>query len=197
MRYRYIFSLIFLGLTVYCQAQKWPKNEVSVGYAAGYFFDTTEFKLTAFEKGRHLTLAYTRNLTPKVSISANFANYFFAYVGIGEIHQDNTVLHRLVRRASLSGLYNLPTGLFHFRLKAGLNYCWGYKLIHYYYFPPNIGEPVSEGVSYKKWGVVTGLGIEHKIVWGLFGSINADYVRMFKGIDPNQLYLSYALGYRF
>jgi hypothetical protein len=46
-------------------------------------------------------------------------------------------------------------------------------------------------------GIVTGVCINHKIAWGLFGSVQADYVRMFKGVDSNQLYVSYALGYRF
>jgi len=195
---RYFILPIFLGMAVLCHAQKWPKNELSVGCSAGDFFDSTAFKISTIPKGRNLAFTYTRNISPKLSSSIMYASYFFAYVDPTIRLKDNTVENRFIRRISLSGVYNLPAGWFRFRVKAGLNYCWGYKMNHYYYFGSGAWqEPVSEGVSYNKMGVVTGLGLEHKIVWGLFGVINVDYVRMFKGIDPNQLYLSYALGYRF
>ncbi len=189
----------FLGMAVFCHAQKWPKNELSVAYySAADFFDTTSLDFSSFARGRNLALTYTRNLSPKLSSSITYASYFFSYVDSRVRFKDNTVIKREVRRVSLSGVYTLPAGWFHLRIKGGLNYCWGSKLNHYYYFGSGLWqEPVWEGIGYNKWGGITGLAIEHKIIWGLFGAINADYVRMFKGIDPNQLYLSYALGYRF
>jgi hypothetical protein len=191
---------IFLSMAVICHAQEFPKNELSVGISAGGFFDSTAFKVASLRRYTHnFVLTYTRNHSSHFSTSVAFARYFFPYIRFfPERLRDNTIIQRSVRRLSLSGIYTLPAGWFYFRMKGGLNYCWGYKLDHYYYFGSGIWqEPVREGVGYNKWGVTTGLSINHKIVWGIFGSIQADYVRMFKGIDPNQLYLSYSLGYRF
>ncbi len=194
---RHILLAYFLGMAVFCHAQKCPKNELSVGFPGGYFFDSTAFKMLQYKSD--LAYTYTRNLTSSISVSATYASYFFKYVSLAKRLPDNTIIKREIQRVSLSGtgVYNLPAGWFQFRFKGGLNYCWGAKLNHYNYFPFPFGEPVWRSASYNKMGLITGLGIEHKIVWGLFGGFNADYVRMFKGIDPNQLYLSYSLGYRF
>lgn len=196
---KYILLFLFLGVAVTSHAQKWAKNELSAGfYPAGGFFDSTEFRISTFSRARNFVISYTRNHTLRFSSSATYASYYFSYVDLSQRLSDNTVESRKVTRISLSAVYTHPVNWVQFRIKGGLNYCWGSKFNHYYYFGSGIWqEPVSEGVSYDKWGVAAGLNIDHKIVWGLFGSLQADYVRMFKGIDPNQLYLSYLLGYRF
>ena len=198
---KYLLFPIFLSMAVICYAQKFPKNELSVGISAGGFFDSTAFKVTSLKKGTHnVVLTYTRNHSSRFSTSIAYAEYAFVYINLysKEKLRDNTITNRYISRLSLSGVYTMPAGWVSFRIKGGLNYCWGYKFNHYFYFGSGIWqEPVGEGVSYNNWGVTTALSINHKIVWGLFGSIQADYVRMFKGIDPNQLYVSYSLGYRF
>lgn len=197
MKHLSLIVVLFISATL-CHAQKAVKNELGVGYfPAGYFFDGNGFEISPFAKGWSPVLMYTRNHAHRISSSVMYASYFFGYPFEDKISGPQLV-HRSIQRVSLSGGYTLPAGWFQFRVKAGLNYCWGYRGKESYYYAPSSWENwhyTSE--VYGKWGLVTGFSINHKIVWGLFGSIQADYVRMFKCIDPNQLYLSYSLGYRF
>ena len=196
---KHLSVLFFILLSsAACHAQKASKNEISVGYfPAGCFFDGKGFRISPFAKGWSPVLMYTRNHAHRIASSVMYASYYFGYPYDDKVSGPQ-VARRSIQRISLSGAYNLPAGWFGFRIKAGLNYCWGYRGKEAYYYAPSSWENwyyTSE--AYGKWGMVTGCSIHHKIVWGLFGSFQADYVRMLQGIDPNQVYLSYSLGYRF
>jgi hypothetical protein len=62
-----------------------------------------------------------------------------------------------------------------------------------------------------KWGLSVGSTWTHPIIGHFFGAVNFNYVRSFKAkapysarsepdaliLDPNQLYISYSIGFRF
>ena len=194
-----LVPLYFLLTTTVCHAQKLAKNEFTLSYyPAGYFFDNKGMEVSRFSGNYIPMLSYTRNHSARFSSSIAYNNYFFGYPGNKRGSYFYKLTSRSLQRISLSGVYTIPGGWIWFRMKAGLNYCWGEwsELLTY---PTRYGEAFTQfnSKNYSKWGAVASTSINHKIVWGLFGSIQADYVRMFKGIDPNQLYVSYSLGYRF
>ena len=189
-----IMLISFFGIVIMCNAQK---NELSLGYSGmGYFFDSTKMKLSSFNKCRNISVTYSINILNNFYLSTSYSNYFFGYVDPKTILKDNTVETRNMKRVGLHIRYALLDKAIRLKLSIGINRNWGAKLNHYFYFS-QWREPVREGIGYNKYGASAGLLIAHKIFKGLYGELDSEFVRMSKGIDLNQMFVSYRIGYQF
>ena len=68
-----LLCFTFLGMALLCHAQRHFKNEFSVGYfAACEFFDATAFKTSKFNRGKSISLNYTRHLKKNYTLGLTY-----------------------------------------------------------------------------------------------------------------------------
>jgi len=189
-----------LHLYIQVQAQQFKKNEVAIGYGAGYFFDSSAFKFTDFNGLLYsCAMAYTRRLNTRLSAGLSFSRQAFDYADHftkPEDYKPNALIYRDVWHWGLNGSYSITSGLVPIRIKAGITRSAGYKIIFYGYNWIT-GEPERGGPGYTKMGVSIGASIGHPIVWRFFGELNGEYFRVNTDLDPSQFYLSYRIGFKF
>jgi hypothetical protein len=198
-----LLSFVFLGMAIYCHAQKSTKNEFSIGYfSAGEFFDSSTIKVTSFNRGKHISLNYTRLFGKNLSVGLSYTRCVFCYIPTPYPAQfeDNTILWREQKTFAA----NLDMGVSKWSItakaKAGIRYNMvGYKAEHYFYFGGGGGwkEAVQGSVDYGKLGAKLGASVQHPIIWRFFGELDCEYARMFSGADRNQLLLTYRVGFKF
>jgi hypothetical protein len=198
-----LLSFAFLSMALLCHAQKSTKNEFSIGYfSAGEYFDSSAFKLTDFNKGKHISLNYTRLFGKNFSVGLSYSRCVFYYIPTPypDLFEDNTILWREQKTFAANLGIGVSKWSISAKAKAGIRYnIVGYKAEHYFYFGGGGSweEPVQGSVAYGKLGAKLGASISHPIIWRFFGELDCEYARMFTGADRNQLLLSYRIGFKF
>ncbi len=199
-----LFSIILLGVTFLSHAQKTPKNELCFGYInAGYFFDSTSMELSRFVKGRNFSLSYSRIFDNRFLLNITYARTSYKYFNDPQpaFYEDNTITSRSFKILSGYFGYKISKWGLSANLKAGISYCIrGSKGGHITYFDDGgWREPRAFYYYYRDFGGMLGLTVSHPIFWKLFGEIDCGYARMVSKlkVDPNQLFLSYRIGFRF
>ena len=190
-----------LHLYIQVQAQQFKKNEVTIGYGAGYFFDSTDFKMTSPDAicgPCNVNVAYTRRVTKHLSFSVLFARHRFEHNrnSGADALKPNTIIERSTEAWGISAGYAVVSDKMPVRIKVGFARSSGSKL-NFYGYHWITHEPIWEGVGYKKRSLSIGASIGHPIVWRFFGELNGEYFRVNTDLDPSQFYLSYRIGFKF
>jgi len=202
---KYIFALgLVLGHSLSGNTQQYFKNELSLGYfSAGEFFDETPFKISAFNKGRYISINYSRQLKNNLFVGLSHTRSGFQYISteIPRYHlKNNTIEFRSQRVYTAYFGQRFSTWLLDIRGKAGIRYNRrSYKSKHLGGGWHSKGWYESFGVvdRYGWLGASLGVSIAHPIFWRVFGEFDSEYARMFNLTDRNQLLLSYRIGIRF
>ncbi len=227
LKYKLMLKKTFIALSLavlYCTvalAQS-RRNEFSLGQVAGYFFDSTGVKLynlktESKQYGFNLSMNYTRHLNDRWSLSNTAMLAVFRYYdygrnyGLGKV-PNFSVLHRLIFRLAPQVERRFTFGPTSLRLGGGPNLVIGDKFNHYIFIDKITWvESVREGVAFGLIGISAGGSLQHPIYKRIFGMFGAQYLRMLKAnggrttysstiesiLDPNQLYISYHIGFRF
>ncbi|MDO8366572.1 MAG: hypothetical protein Q7T20_07250 [Saprospiraceae bacterium] len=203
MKRLFLLSIIFSS-ALWSHAQMQYKNEVSLGYfSAGEFFDDTPFQVSSFNKGRHISLNYTRLFGQNMSIGLTYVRSGFQYVPIEVGRYDlepYTTEFRAQRIFTANIGLNISKWSLSIRPKAGIRYNQrSWKVIHLYGGWHSHGWYESFGLidRYGWLGASVGVSIAHPIFWRIFGEFDSEYARMFTRADRNQHLLSYRIGFRF
>lgn len=198
---RYLILALCLFSNIQANAQSFKKNEVVIGYGAGYFFDSTAFKISNIDgvfDSYNISLAYTRHLNKRISIGMLFARYQFHY-SLNSLPADikpNTILGRSTEVWGISAGYAITKGVIPIRVKAGFARTSGFKLNFYGYHWLTY-EPILEGPGYKNLSASISASIGHPIIWRFFGELEGQYLRVNTDVEPSQFYLSYRIGFKF
>jgi hypothetical protein len=203
MRYL-LLIFITVGSTFSIFAQSEHKNELSVGYfSAGEFFDETPFKTSVFDKGKNISINYTRLLDKNLSVGLTYARCGFQYVPVDaeRYHlKNNTTEFRLQRTFTANIGLNISISSLKIRGKAGIRYNQrSTKFEHVGGGWHSSGWYESFGAEnrYGRLGASMGISIAHPIFWRIFGELDSEFAKMFTRVDRNQLLLSYRIGIRF
>jgi hypothetical protein len=133
-----LLSFAFLSMALLCHAQKSTKNEFSIGYfSAGEYFDSSAFKLTDFNKGKHISLNYTRLFGKNFSVGLSYSRCVFYYIPTPypDLFEDNTILWREQKTFAANLGIGVSKWSISAKAKAGIRYnIVGYKAEHYFYF---------------------------------------------------------------
>jgi hypothetical protein len=203
MRYL-LLIFITIGATIGLIAQTKHKNELSVGYfSAGEFFDETPFKTSLFDKGKNISINYTRLMDKNLSVGLAYARCGFLYVPIEVPRYDldpYTTEFRIQRTFTANIGLKFSLLSLTLRGKAGIRYNQrSTKVVH-------TGGGWHSGFWYESFGIVDrygrlgaslGLSMTHPIFWRIFGELDSEFAKMFTRVDRNQLLLSYRIGIRF
>ena len=198
---RAFLSFAFLGMALLCHAQRHFKNEFSAGYfAAGEFFDATPFKVSKFNRGKNISLNYTRHLKKDFTLGVTYSRCYFQYVPAVVSPPEFTITDRYQKTITANLGFGYTKWGLTARVKTGLRYnIRGEHFEHFYSLihSNGWGEAFGALYGYGKIGAMFGASIVHPIVWRLFGEIDCEYAYLFSGVDRNQLLLSYRIGFRF
>lgn len=196
-----LLSFAFLGMSLFCCAQKQFKNDFSAGYlTVGEFFDATALKVSTFHRGKNISLKYTRHIKKKFIIGVIYNRCYFQYVPPANLPAPLTIESRYQKTLTANlGLGYTKWGLIA-HVKTGLRFNIRgnqSKFIRASVHSQGWGEAYGEIYEYSKIGPTLGASIAHPIFWRFFGEIDCEYAHLFSGVDRNQLLLFYRIGFRF